>query len=135
MPTMMNSPVEAPGGTREEMLTGIVTLGASGAISSAADCKGFTVAKTGSETGRYTITLGKGYRTIRNVIGSLEISADAAPVSGKGTVCLLRGVSASGKQAFLQVAIPPLAATVGADAEAEDNAILRITVIADRGKL
>lgn len=41
------------------LISGKVTLGASGAVSST-DIEGATLVKTGSETGRYTLTLNRG---------------------------------------------------------------------------
>lgn len=115
-------------------LNGIVTCGNSGAVSSQV-CKGFTVTQTADEDGRFTITLHDKWLRIFNVLPSLEISADTAAVQAKGTVPQLRGVSESGKQAFLQYSIPPTAAAAGADADVEDSAKVRITLVCSRGQV
>lgn len=58
-------------------LYGNVTIGGSGAVS-AVSAKGFTVAKTGSETGRYTITLEDTYTAFRGAHVTVEGADDAA---------------------------------------------------------
>lgn len=122
---------ETPG-KRKELLTGVVTLGATGAIASQA-CEGFTVAKTATKTGRYTATIDKAYFAIAFASCVQEISADTAAVQAKGVVMCLRGVSASGKTAFFQSTIVPTAAAAGADAEPADNVVLRFLIVASRG--
>src|SRR6187401_2441587 len=67
------------------LLNGVVTCGSSGAVSSQ-DCDGFTVTQTGSEDGRFTITLSDTWLKIMNVLSSREISADTAEVQAKGSV-------------------------------------------------
>lgn len=126
--------VEAPVNERLVILAGIVTLGAGGAISSQ-DCVGFTVAKTGSEVGRYTVTLLNKFLKLMYGHGVLEISADAAPVQDKGSECYLRGVDAAAKVAYLQFAVSPTAAAAGADKEVEDSAKIRIMLVCSRGKV
>lgn len=121
-------------GKPKEILTGVVTLGANGAVASQ-DCEGFTVAQTASEDGRFTITLAEPYTSIEYCHGVLEITADAAPVQAKGLVACLRGVSASGQVAYLQFVITPTAAAAGADADAQDSAVLRIMIVAKKGRL
>lgn len=116
------------------LLNGVVTCGANGAVSSQ-DSDGFTVTQTASEDGRFTITLTDQWLKIMNVISSREISADTAEVQAKGSVPSLRGVSESGKVAFLQYSIPPTAAAAGADADVEDSAKIRITLICSTGAL
>lgn len=134
MPTLINHGVESPG-NRKELLTGVVVLGASGAISSGATQDGWTVAKTASETGRYTVTLGKKYSTIEYGHVVVEGAADAAPVAAKGQVAMLRNVSASGKTLDFQLLTPSLAAGAAVDVNAEDSTTLRIIIIAKRGRL
>lgn len=134
MATLLQHNVQSPSSNRKELLTGVVVLGASGAISSQV-CEGFTVAKTAAKTGRYTVTLDKKYNTIEFGSCVQEISADTAAVQAKGVVMALRGVSASGKVAFFQATIVPTAAAAGADAEPADSVTLRILIVAKRGKL
>lgn len=119
-------------GTNKEILTGIVTLGSSGAISSQ-DCDGFVVTQTATETGRYTVALTDKYQAIEYLQGNLEISADTAAVQAKGVVVVSRGVDASAKVGYLQCTIVPTAAAAGADALPEDSAKLRILVVANTG--
>jgi hypothetical protein len=132
MATLLHS-VECPG-KRREILCGKVVLGSSGAISSN-NCEGFTIVKTSTKTGRYTLTLLKPYNSIDYLHASVELSADTAAVSAKGVVAACRNVSASGKTAQIQLTIVPTAIAAGADAEAEDSAVLRIMVVARRGSL
>lgn len=56
-------------------------------------CKGFTIAKTAGETGRYTVTLAKGYARLLAVGVAIAGAADAAYTSAKGLTWLLRNVS------------------------------------------
>jgi hypothetical protein len=124
---------ESPG-KRKEILTGVVVLGASGAISSQV-CEGFTVVKTATETGRYTVTLGKKYSTVEYAHGVIEGAADAVPIAAKGQVVMLRNVSASSKTLNLQILTPSLAGGAAVDIEAEDSTTLRILIVAKRGTL
>jgi hypothetical protein len=124
---------ETPG-KRKELLTGIVTLGAGGAIASQV-CEGFTVVKTNAKTGRYTATLDKAYFAIAFASCVQEISADTAAVQAKGVAMATRGISASGKTVFFQATILPTAAAAGADAEPADSVVLRILIVAVRGVL
>jgi hypothetical protein len=133
MATLLNHSISAPG-KRKELLTGVVVLGASGAIASQV-CEGFTVAKTATKTGRYTATLAKQYTTIEYAHCVQEISADTAAVQAKGVLMCLRGVSASGKVALFQATLAPTAAAAGADAEPADSVTLRIMIVAKRGML
>jgi hypothetical protein len=121
-------------GRNTVLLNGVVTCGADGAVSSQ-DCDGFTVTQTDSEAGRFTITLRDQWLKIMNVLASLEITADTAAVQAKGVVPVLRGVSESGKVAYLQYTITPTAAAAGADADVEDSSKVRITVVVSTGNL
>lgn len=134
MATLLQHNVTAPSLNRKELLTGVVVLGASGAIASQA-CDGFTLAKTAAKTGRYTATLGKKYNTIEFASCVQELSADTAAVQAKGVVMATRNVSASGKTVDFQATIVPTAAAAGADAEPADSVTLRILIVAKRGKL
>jgi len=134
MATLLQHNVTSPSSNRKELLTGVVVLGASGAISSQS-CDGFTVAKTATKTGRYTATIGKKYNTIEFASCVQELSADTAAVSGKGVVMATRNVSASGKSVDFQATITPTSGAAGADAEPADSVTLRIMIVAKRGKL
>jgi hypothetical protein len=128
--------VQAPISDRLVILTGLVTLGAGGAISSQ-ECNGFTVAKTGSEVGRYTVSLHNKFLQLEYGHAVVEGAADAAAAAAKGQVAQLRGVDVSGAtpQLFVQLLTPSLAAGASVDVEAEDNAKLRIFLCLSRGKI
>jgi hypothetical protein len=128
----LHAEVVSPG-KRKKLMSGLVTLGASGAISSQ-DCEGFSVVKTGSETGRYTITFEDKFTDLV-VVATLQISADTAAVQAKGVVPCLRGVSPSTGVALLQFTIVPTAAAAGADAEPEDSAKIHILAIGRRSQM
>ncbi len=120
-------------GSNKDILSGIVTTTTSGTVGSQ-DCDGFTVTKTATETGRYTITLAEKYQTIEYAHGVVQLSADTAAVQAKGVACTLRGVDAAGKVAFMQFTIVPTDAAAGADAEVEDGAVLRFVVVVNTGQ-
>lgn len=122
-------------GTNSLLLTGVVTLGASGALSTtvAQTCKGFTVAKTGSEVGRYTATLHAAYGAIEFANCVVECAADAAVTDQKGAVCVLRGVDGPGKVAYFQL-IGWDGDGDAADREPIDSAKLRFMIVANLGK-
>lgn len=126
--------VEAPVSDRLVILTGIVTLGAGGAISSQ-DCEGFTVAKTAAEVGRYTATLRNKFLKLQYAHAVVEGAADAAAAAAKGQVCQLRGVAVSSATPVLlfQLLTPSLAAGASVDVEAEDSAKLRFFIVCSRG--
>lgn len=105
-------------------LFGVVTLGASGAISSQ-DCKGFTVTKTATETGRYTVTLADRYSALRSVNVMVEGSADTVYTSAKGLQALLRGVDMSAKVFYVQFVDRQ---TEPADAEVENSAKIYLEI-------
>jgi hypothetical protein len=80
-------------------LFGEVTIGASGAIDSQS-CKGFSVAKTDSETGRYTVTLQDKYKELKmcNVVSVGP--ADAALTDASGILASLRNVAVDSAATF-----------------------------------
>lgn len=132
MPTLMMSPLEAPG-NRKEILSGIVTLDGAGTAILTSDCEGFTVARTAA--GRFVATLAKPYKKIWNGWMVPEIHATNAAVQDKAIAVALRSVSASGKSMTFQGTLTPTAAAAGADKDFEASTVLRITLIAERGKL
>lgn len=73
-------------------LYGSFVTSTSGTIDSSA-CKGFSVAKTGSETGRYTVTLSDTYKGLLAVNVAIVGAADAAYTTAKGLTWILRNVS------------------------------------------
>jgi hypothetical protein len=72
-------------------LYGTLTIGASGAIT-AQSCKGFSVALTDSEAGRYTVTLEDAYTAFKGCAVTVEGAADAALTAFYAAV---RGVDVS----------------------------------------
>lgn len=82
--------------------------------------KGLTVAKTGSETGRYTLTLDDKYSSLLGCSVTLEGTADAAYTTAAGLNTFIRGeaVSASTPLLYVQFA----RTDTGADAEVIDGA-------------
>lgn len=107
-------------------LYGEVTTSTSGTISSQS-CKGFTVAKTGSETGRYTVTLADKYNKLLACSVVVVGAADAAYGSGKGLAAFLRNdsIGSSGTTFNIQFCD---AATPQADAELEDGAKFKLEI-------
>ena len=105
-------------------LYGSVTIGASGAISSQ-DCKGFSVAKTASETGRYTVTLEDRFTAFRGAQVALEGVADAALTALFAGV---RNVSMSGQTLDLQ-----FVGAVGTDTNPASGNVLYIELTLQNG--
>lgn len=108
-------------------LYGRVTTSTSGTVGSQS-CKGFTVAKTGSETGRYTISLADKYTSLLAAQVSIEGAADAAYTTAKGLTWILRGVDvahATAPKLYIQFNDPDGSA---ADAELEDASVIRIAL-------
>jgi hypothetical protein len=98
------------------VISGTITLGASGAIASAAGfCPSAAasvapgVVKTAAKTGRYTVTLDRKYQTVRPIGVSLEGPADTAMGNTDGNAVVVRNV---GTQSF---DIQTLLASSGAD--------------------
>lgn len=75
-------------------LYGSVVTTTSGTVGSTS-CKGFSIAKTDSETGRYTVTLQDSYNKLVAVVVSPILATDAAATSAKGLTWYLRNVSVS----------------------------------------
>ncbi len=88
-------------------------------------CKGFTIAKTGSEAGRYTVTLADKYAKLLAVSAVVESSADTAYTTAKGVVPILRGVNMTTGVFYLQFVDADGSA---ADAELEDGANVYIEI-------
>lgn len=86
---------------------------------------GITVAKTGSETGRYTLTFDGGF--VRLLGGSVlieEDADDAAITVGKAILGVLRGVDESGGVIYLQM----VRGDTNADTEVADGARIFVTL-------
>jgi hypothetical protein len=106
-------------------LYGSVTLGSSGAISSSV-CNGFSIAKTASETGRYTVTLAQAYPALLGVACLIEGAIDAAYTTAKGQWNgLVRNVAVSTARTF---DIQMQRTDTGADAEIEDGLSFSIAI-------
>lgn len=82
-------------------LFGNFTIGSSGAVS-ASSAKGFSVAKTGSETGRYTITLVDQYNYFLGAQVTVALAADAAAGSD-GFIPSVRNVDMASKTFDIQI--------------------------------
>lgn len=107
-------------------LFGKVVTSTSGTISSQV-CKGFSVAKTSSETGRYTVSLDDKYTSLRGCSVALVGAADAAYTTANGLNSFLRGVDVSNATAplfYVQFA----RTDTGADAEVIDGAEFYIEI-------
>jgi hypothetical protein len=104
-------------------LYGKVTLGASGAIASQS-CKGFSVEKTASEVGRYTVTLEDKYSSLLSAQVAVQGADDAAYTSAKGLGWMLRAVDVSSSKTLYVQFLDREAAP--ADAEVADSSVLYI---------
>lgn len=130
--------VEAPGSERLVILTGRALTTTSGTLSTATganDCEGFTVAKVGSEAGRYRATLNNAFMFVQFGDMKVEGAADAVAAAAKGQVAYLRNVSATGRTVDFQLCTPSLAAGASVDVEPEDGATLRFFLVCSRGKI
>lgn len=109
-------------------LYGSVVTGTSGAITSQS-CKGFTVAKTAGETGRYTVTLGEVWTDLLSCTAVIIGTADATYTSAKGLSMILRNdtVGVSGGKTFDIQFVDRQTAPV--DAEVENSAVIKITIV------
>jgi hypothetical protein len=114
-------------------LYGRVTTSTSGTISTQTGAKkaGFTVAKTGSEAGRYTVTLlnpdgtAAYYQELLACDVTLIGATDAAYTTAKGINKMLRNDAVSTAGTF---DIQLQRTDTAADAEVEDSAILLIRI-------
>lgn len=74
---------------RTETLTTRITIGSSGAVSSYTGTD-ITVVKTGSETGRYTLTVDKRYKSVVDPRAELILGDDAAATTAGGNMTFWR---------------------------------------------
>ncbi len=110
-------------------LTGQVLLGASGAIATSAgaiDCEGFTIAKTGGETGRYTLTLEDKYAKFRGGSVSILGADDAAYSNTAGRDYFWRNDNVTAGGAAKTVDLQFVDGATSADAEVPNNLTLYI---------
>lgn len=106
-------------------LYGSVVLGTAGAVASTS-CKGFSVAKTAGETGRYTVTLADYYLKLLNAQVALVGAADAAYTGTAGVSWFLRNVSVSTAAKTFDVQFART--DTGADAEPIDGATFYLEI-------
>ena len=108
-----------------------VVLGTSGAITSQDSSKdsGFTVTKTGSEVGRYTIALDKNYNRVCSVDAIVIGQDDAAYTAGKGLIALLRDDDTGRGAGDGTIEIQFVDPATSADAEVENSANLLISIL------
>lgn len=107
-------------------LFGSVVTTTSGTIGSTS-CKGFSIAKTGSETGRYTVTLADTYQKLLSVNVNVIGATDAAATSAKGLVSFLRNVSVTDATPTFDIQFCDADGSP-ADAELQDAAELLIEI-------
>lgn len=93
MPAKVKYPEQKAGRRNTVILTGTITIGAAGAVSSSsAECA--TVVKTATKTGRYTVTLDRKYRSVRGLgAPGLVGPADAAFGNAAANAAQYRNVS------------------------------------------
>ncbi len=101
-------------------LFGSVTTTTSGTIGSSTG-KGLAITKTGSEAGRYTVTLADKYNALLAVSICVQGAADAAYTTAKGLVSFVRGVDVGGTTPVFYVQFCDSDGSP-ADAELEDGA-------------
>jgi hypothetical protein len=106
-------------------LYGEILVGASGVITSSA-CKGFTIVKTATEVGRYTVTLNGKYSALKMCSVVTVGPADAALTSASGIISSVRNNAVSTAATFdIQ-----MSSNVDlADAEATSGVILKIAIV------
>lgn len=128
MPTRIKLPQRAAGLTRGWVeLSGTITIGAAGAVSSS-DGDAITVVKTGSEVGRYTLTLDRTYLKVRaqgapGIVGP----ADTAFGNTDANAAQWRGIAAS---AVSTVQIQLFLASSGADTETTSGNVIHWSLLA-----
>lgn len=107
-------------------LYGTMTIGATGAVSSSS-AKGFSIAKTAAETGRYTITLEDAYNAFRGCNVSVVGADDAALTVLYGGVRNV-DVSSAGKTLDIQ-----FVGAVGTDTNPASGDVVYIEIILQNG--
>lgn len=105
-------------------LYGSITIGSSGAIDSSST-KGWSVAKTAAETGRYTVTLEDSYVGFVNCQCVMEIAADAAPSTG-GHLFAIRNVSVADSTPTFDIQVLDAA---GADTNPTSGFKIWVTIV------
>lgn len=100
-----------------------ITTSTSGTIASTS-ALGLTVAKVGSEAGRYRLTLDDKYTRLLNVSAIVSGAADAAYTSTAGVHALVRNVAVSAATPILDLQF--CRTDTGADAEVIDAAVIYV---------
>jgi hypothetical protein len=114
-----------------------ITLGTSGAVTAASTtmAPGVTITKTGSETGRYTITMAQNYSKLLNVIVALVGADDAAwGAVSVGLHHFLRDidVGSGANDGTFELQFVD-ASTNFADTELPNGTLIRLSICVDRG--
>lgn len=107
-------------------LYGSFVTSTSGTVSSSS-AKGFTIAKTATEVGRYTVTLQDKYAELKVVNAVIVGATDAAYTTGKGFSFYLRNV-AVGTTGTFDIQFVETAVAY-ADTELADAAAVRIEIV------
>lgn len=102
-----------------------ITTSTSGTISSTL-ATGLTVAKVGSEAGRYRITLDDKYTRLLSVHAIVSGAADTAYTTAKGLNALVRNVAVSAATPIFDLQM--VRTDTGADAEVEDGAVIYVEI-------
>ena len=107
-------------------LYGSATIGASGAISSQS-CKGFTIALTAAEAGRYTITLDDAYTAFRGCHATVEGANDSALTAFYAAV---RNVDVSNSSKSFDV---QFVSVIGTDADVASGDVIHLEITLQNG--
>lgn len=113
-------------------LAGRFLLGSSGAIGATVDSAkhcGFTLTKTATKTGRYTVALDKNYNRVIWADAKVWGADDAAYTTAKGLDVLLRDDDVGQGAADGTFEIQFVRSDTGADAEVEDARTLSIMIV------
>jgi hypothetical protein len=108
-------------------LFGTMTTSTSGTVSTSS-VEGFTITKTATKTGRYTITLGQNYNKLLFANAVIVGPDDTAMTDAKGTQFVIRDndVGAGANDGTFELQF--IDSDSGADAELQDAAIIMITI-------
>ncbi len=126
---MANRLLKRDMGTLEQgvvKLYGSMTTTTSGTVG-AQTGKGFTITKTATKTGRYTVTLDDKYTALLACQVSITGTTDAAMTSAKGLASFLRNVNVGAAAPYFQIQFCDPDGSP-ADAELEDAAVIRVEV-------
>lgn len=91
-------------------------------------CDGFSVTKTATETGRYTITLGSNYNKLLYVQAQIVGPDDTAMTDAKGTQVVIRDIDVGTGANDGTFEVQFFDSDSGADAELQDSASVQLIV-------